>query len=56
MGADNKKMPVNKRPVKAKNSIRVKDYENDPFFVKKDEQSKAFLDKHGFPEELIRKK
>jgi hypothetical protein len=56
MTAENKKRPVKKNPVKAKGGMVVKDNENDPFFIKKGEQSKAFLDKLGFPEELVRKK
>ena len=50
-----KKSPKNK-PVKAKNNRKVKDYGNDPFFVKKAEESKAFLEKHGFPKDLLLKK
>jgi len=34
-------------------SSEVKDYSNDPYFVKKGEASKAFLKKNGFPEELL---
>jgi len=37
-------------------SSDVKDYGNDPFFIKKANESKAFLEKHGFPEELMRKR
>jgi hypothetical protein len=37
-------------------SRKVKDYGNDPFFVKKAKESKAFLEKHGFPKELLLKK
>jgi hypothetical protein len=33
-------------------SNKVKDYGNDPFFVKKSKASKAFLEQHGFPKEL----
>jgi hypothetical protein len=32
------------------------DYSKDPFFVKKAQRSKEFLDKHGFPEEWMPKK
>ncbi|TCS85815.1 hypothetical protein EDD80_11013 [Anseongella ginsenosidimutans] len=35
---------------------KVKDYGNDPYFVKKAADSKIFLEKHGFPEELLLKK
>lgn len=34
----------------------VRDYGNDPFFVKKAEDSKAFLEKNGFPEALLNRK
>lgn len=37
-------------------SDKVKDYGNDPFFVKKAKESKAFLEKHGFPKELVVKR
>jgi hypothetical protein len=37
-------------------SRKVKDYGNDSFFVKKTNESKAFLEKHGFPKELALKK
>jgi len=30
----------------------VKDYGNDPYFVKKAKESKIFLEKHGFPKGL----
>lgn len=45
-----------KKTAKSKSAIvsdKVKDYGKDPFFVKKAKQSKAFLEKHGFPQELI---
>ena len=35
---------------------KMPDYGNDPFFVKKANDSKKFLDKHGFPKELLLKK
>lgn len=35
---------------------KVKDYGSDPFFVEKAQQSKAFLEKNGFPKELSIKK
>ncbi|MBS1542396.1 MAG: hypothetical protein JST14_02075 [Bacteroidetes bacterium] len=34
-------------------SGKVKDYGNDPFFVKKAKRSKTFLEKHGFPEQIV---
>jgi len=36
-------------------SNKVKDYGNDPFFIKKVRESKEFLEKHGFPKELIKR-
>lgn len=40
---------------KAKTSKDVKSYSNDPFVIKKGKESKAFLDKYGFPKELLKK-
>ena len=37
--------------IKAKVSQDVKDYGNDPFFIKKANQSQKFLEKHGFPDQ-----
>lgn len=37
-------------------SDKVRDYGNDPFVLKKAEQSREFLEKHGFPKELLNKK
>lgn len=37
-------------------SKKVRSYANDPFVVKKAKESKAFLEKHGFPKELLVKK
>jgi hypothetical protein len=37
-------------------SDKVKDYGNDPFFIKKAKESKAFLERHGFPKELLVKR
>lgn len=43
---------------KAMDSIHnpVRDYGNDPFFVKKANKSKVFLEKHGFPKEILDKR
>ena len=54
MPSVNKKAVVKKQPTKEK--VEVRDFSKDPVFVKKAELSKAFLDKHGFPEELLKKK
>ena len=51
-----KKKQVKKKAAKVKGGSKVMDYGNDPFFVKKTEESKAFLKKHGFPKELLFKK
>ena len=40
--------------INAKISDKVRDYGNDPFFVKKANESKKFLEKHGFPKELLK--
>ena len=44
------------KPSKVKISNKVKNYGNDPYFVKKANESKAFLEKHGFPKELLDKR
>jgi hypothetical protein len=51
----NKKQSKSK-PSKIKKAKKVKDYGNDPFFIKKAEESRAFLEKNGFPKELLTKK
>jgi len=55
---NNKKIsaPKPQKKPQVRISHKVKDYGNDPFFVEKTKQSKKFLEKHGFPEELILKK
>jgi hypothetical protein len=35
---------------------KANNYANDPLVIKKGRESKKFLDKHGFPEELITKR
>ncbi len=52
----NKKQNNPKVGAKSTISKGVKDYGTDPFFVKKANNSKRFLEKHGFPEELLSKK
>jgi hypothetical protein len=47
----------NNTPKKFGNAIisnEVRDYGNDPFFVKKADDSKRFLEEHGFPEDLLK--
>jgi len=41
---------------RVKVSNKVKDYGSDPFFVKKADESKSFLEKHGFPKEIMNRK
>ena len=55
MPSVNKKSVVHIQP-KATEKVKVRDFSNDPVVVKKAELSKAFMDKHGFPEELLKKK
>ena len=45
-----------KKTTKATVNKNMKSYENDPFVIKKNKESKAFLEKHGFPEELLQKR
>lgn len=47
MATENKR--VQKIASKAVIDSTVKDYGNEPFFVKKANDSKQFLEKHGFP-------
>ncbi len=39
--------------IKVKVSSKLKDRSNDPYFIKKADESKAFLEKVGFPKELV---
>ena len=50
------KKQTHKKPVTVPISNNVKDYGNDPFFVKKTQESKKFLEKHPFPKELLLKR
>ena len=43
------------KKLRAKVSSSVKDYSNDPFFVEKAKRSKEFLDRNGFPSEIMKK-
>jgi len=54
MLSESKKTTQTKPKIKV--SHKVKDYGSDPFFVKKAKESKAFLEKNGFPKELSLKK
>jgi hypothetical protein len=56
MLSESNRKPRKRKSSKAKQAHMVKDHGNDPFFIKKAEESKAFLEKHGFPKELLSKK
>lgn len=49
-----KKTAVKKAEAVVNISNKVKDYSNDPFFVKKAKAAEAFLRKHGLPASLTR--
>jgi len=49
MTASKNKAPKNRKLPKAIVSKEVKDYGNDPFFIKKANASQNFLEKNGFP-------
>lgn len=55
MSGKNKK-GGNKKNTKAAVKNNVIDYDKDPFFIKKDEESVKFLEKYGFPEEFKKRK
>jgi hypothetical protein len=54
--------PKNKIPNRTKKgaksvvSKKVRDYGNEPLFIKKANESQAFLEKSGFPDELLKKR
>ena len=50
------KKKVIKKSSKRVVSVNVKDYSNDPFVIKKGKAPVVFLNKHGFPKELLEKK
>lgn len=56
MLTETNKKPAKSKPSGIKKARKVKDYGNDPFFIKKTEESKIFLEKNGFPKELLTKK
>jgi hypothetical protein len=56
MFSEAKKKQSKLKPSRTRSSKKVKDYGNDPFFIKKAAESRAFLEKHGFPKELLPKK
>lgn len=45
----------NKKPINT-GQDNARDYGNDPYFVAKANKSKVFLEKNGFPKELLDKK
>lgn len=49
---------ITKKKIKNDNIIiveKMRDYSNDPFFKKKAEKAKAFLEKHGIPDSFKKK-
>lgn len=52
----NRKSNRTQKTEKSVVSKKVRDYGNDPFFIKKANESQAFLEKHGFPEDLLKKR
>lgn len=46
-------LAVNKLP-KVKIDPNIRDYGNDPYFVKKGEESMEFMKKAGFPKDLLK--
>ncbi len=50
------KKTITKKYSKGIISEKVKDYSHDPFVIKKGKTSEAFLNKHGFPKELLDKR
>jgi hypothetical protein len=53
-------MPAKKKQIKRQSHITVvdeiRDYGNDPYFKKKDERAKAFLEKNPLPKEFLKKR
>ncbi len=47
------KKRIGNKPVGFTISNEVKDHGNDPFFIKKNKKAKAFIQKNGFPKELL---
>jgi hypothetical protein len=47
------KTQTDKKPVDFIISNEVKDYGNDPYFIKENKKAKAFIQKNGFPKELL---
>jgi len=41
---------------KSKSADKLKDYGNEPYLLRKRTSLKSFLEKHGFPKELLVKK
>lgn len=54
MKPENKKHLIDE--IKYKVDKNMKSHANDPFILKKAAESKAFLDKHGFPQELVNRR
>jgi hypothetical protein len=56
MLSETKKKQAKKKSPKSSRINKVGDFGNDPFFIKKAEESKAFLEKNGFPKQLLTRK
>ena len=56
MAAQIKIKKATKSKVQSLSTTKGKDYGNAPFFVKKDKESKAFLEKNSFPESILKKR
>jgi len=53
--ANESKKPIKYQKKDGENSV-VRDYGNDPYFVKKADDSQKFLEKHGFPKDIYSRK
>ena len=52
--ADHTKSPYHNKWATCTVSKDVKDYSNDPAVIRKTQEAKEFLDRVGFPEELLK--
>jgi hypothetical protein len=57
MAVSLKKKPIKSKKVSAKAARVVdrsmRDYSNEPFFIKKADAAKKFIDQHGFPKNFF---
>jgi hypothetical protein len=58
MAVSLKKKPIKSKKVSAKAARVVdkskRDYSNEPFFIKKADAAKKFIDQHGFPKNFFK--